>query len=169
MTEPVSGICLFCESVRPETHGGTSLVGVLNDHLIAPSIPNTLSNLALYVRLYVATDFDPNPLTITIDLPEGETSLVTTLDPDLINQARATARAIGDPVAGFVTHSSFAPFVLQNSGVMKVRAAYSSGECLLGFLRFLGPNSPDLPSPSQSSARTTPTSAAPFPTSPDRS
>jgi hypothetical protein len=66
----ILAIARFCDDIRFEMGGKTSLMGIYTSDMIVPEFPAMLPRLAVVVDMAVPLDFDPPPVAvIRLELP----------------------------------------------------------------------------------------------------
>lgn len=135
---PISGIALFSEDVRREMDNLVTVVGVMPDNLEVPGFPGALAKLALYARIHIDIDFDPNPLRLHIAVNGTKSFEITSFEADLVNRTREDARDKQNPYAGLLAHSVFSPFPVPEAALLEVVMSYGNEEAVIGALRISG-------------------------------
>src|SRR5271166_3714062 len=144
--EPV-GFTIFCDDIREEASGKTSLIGVYEAAMVLHTpFPAVLPKFGFHIticepsRLTVERDF---PIKIEIFLPgdmDTEPSYSFSLpgDPEAAKTALANLpwRPIGDqpPVARLVLKPIVSSMVLKEPGIIRVRAIYKGDRLRCGAL-----------------------------------
>src|SRR5438067_2113936 len=145
--QPV-GFTIFCDDIRQEIGGKTSLIGIYESIMIIHvPFPATLPKFGFHIEM-----FEPANLTLQRDFPiefrislpgdeEDKPSLLGTLaaDPERAKEAfnnlasRPTAHRPG--LAHITTNLVSAPFSLKEPGLIRVRAKYTDDDRRCGNLR----------------------------------
>jgi hypothetical protein len=140
----VNIVGLFCEDIREEKSGASTLVGILTDNLVVPSIPFLLPRLALYVRVNFAVATDPGPIVIRVVLPDQSDPLIAPISPALIDTARAEARDNCSPIAGLITTAVASPFTIKQAGRVLAIANVQGQDVICGSLNIREAGKPEL-------------------------
>jgi hypothetical protein len=145
--EPV-GFTIFCDDIRQEVGGKTSLIGIYNGvMLIHSTFPATLPKFGFRIeflepaQLALERDFT---VEFRIYLPgdeDDEPSLLAPLEPEP-EQARAALENLPPPtgqrlVAHVISNLVATPFVLKEPGMIRVRAKYKDNDLRCGSLRVI--------------------------------
>jgi hypothetical protein len=123
--ENVSIIALFCEDIREETAGTSTIVGVYPDNLSVPHLPGIFPKICVYVRTHIRTEFDAGPFFIRIVMPGGKELSRSEAKLEMVDNIRAKARSKGAPYAGFISKFVVAPFEITEVG--RIRAIVNIG------------------------------------------
>ncbi|WP_315775098.1 MULTISPECIES: DUF6941 family protein [unclassified Bradyrhizobium] len=98
MIEGISAFALFCEDVRKEAAGRTTIIGMMGDTIHVPDFPSVFPRVTCYFRV----KFDVNgnyDKPLVMDLEASETNIVQEIKRaaprDLIDRAIANARNRG--------------------------------------------------------------------------
>jgi len=110
MTSPLSVMALFCEDIREEKSGAISLMGIMNDNVLIPALPDGVKSATAFVPklfAYVRVSFDvtavvPAPILLKLRLPDGNLFDLPMIDEKTISEARET-RAKGNPIASVIS------------------------------------------------------------------
>lgn len=142
MRPPFVAVAVFCESIRQETGGAETLVGVMSDNVNVPQVPAMIGRLALYVRVQVDPDFDPNPVSLALRLPDNTEVDLGQVDATVFDRARQQAREQGKPYGGVIVRSEMVPFGIPKHGRIEAILRTSTDKVLCGHLTFRAPVSP---------------------------
>jgi hypothetical protein len=137
MSTTLSAITLFCEDIREERNNTDTLVGVFGDNIEMPNTASALPKLALYSRVIVSVnelDIEPIRLVLRVFGKEVELAL---FEPDFIRKTITDVRALGAPIAGFVSRATLAPFPVLEPGRIVVVATTPTSEKIIGNLNFM--------------------------------
>jgi hypothetical protein len=130
-------VALFCESVREETGGTQTIVGVLPDNLSIERVPVALPKLSIYIRISVdPMAGDPGPLALRIVFPNGEEKELQDIDRQAILSAVADAKTKEAPLAGLLTFVTIPNFPVHHFGRVKVILRTQTGDTICGALNF---------------------------------
>jgi hypothetical protein len=145
--EPIDcfGYTIFCDDIREEVSGKTSFVGAYGARLfVHGSFPVTLPKFAMSIAYYQKTDSVNLPLRIVVFVP-GDPSDKPSIEFEqsaedasgAIQEAQESRKKIPGAEGGImVTHANlvFAPFVINEAGVIRVRAVRGDELIRLGSL-----------------------------------
>jgi hypothetical protein len=141
MIQPVSTVAIFCEDVRDEASGQTTIIGTLPDNVIARGAPPVtgesrprLPKLGLYLRLNIDTRAKPTALSAKVVDAEGETIATTDWQQSVIDAAFQSARSNKAPLVGFIFRCSMGPFPVVANGLVKAIVTVDGTEFLAGAL-----------------------------------
>lgn len=141
----VQAFALFCDSVRDEKTSTQTIVGVYPDNLNVAKVPAVIARLAIYIRIMVDPDIDPDSMALWVVFPDGAERNVQTIEPDVISTARTKARENEMPYAGLLTNITFPNFPIMQFGRVKVLLRAGEEEIVCGALTFVeAPASTDL-------------------------
>lgn len=138
-----SGDTIFCDDIRHEVNGKTSLIGVYNGLLIVDEMPVFLPRICCFITLRQAADVSGDVVFKVIWQPdEGEEKFIAeTIVP---KEGRKTLMAVGPqkeesaPLIGVMrTFFEISPFQLVSNGRLKVRSFIDNVEIKLGSLRMV--------------------------------
>lgn len=145
MSKPY-GVTLFCDDIRQEVNGKTTLVGVYGPELIVLGEDSvTMPILALSMRLLIPPDLKFKNVKIVISLQSGsESKMLAELDeikmPDRESLEKTTTIPPEGAMALFNGHVSFSPFVAIPNDVIRVRAYIDDLEVRMGSLKVTSTN-----------------------------
>jgi hypothetical protein len=71
MITGVSAVTLFCDSMREEVGGTTSIIGVFPDNVAIEAFPANFPRLAIYTRITVTRDSVPKRIEMALRMPDG--------------------------------------------------------------------------------------------------
>jgi hypothetical protein len=141
MRPPFVAVAVFCDSIRQEVGGAETLVGVMTDNVNVPEVPAAMGRLALYVRIQIDPDFDPNPVSLALRLPDDTEVDLGKVDATVFDRARQQAREQGKPYAGVIVRSVMGPFGILKYGRIEAILRTSTDKILCGHLTFRAPDS----------------------------
>src|SRR3990167_571089 len=136
-------VALFCEDIREEIGGKTTLVGVLPDNVNVPArpsgIPENLTSAMPKLCILIKFHFDPADRFSTtkhvITFPNGEEKKIKGASEETVTRARKQAIDRGAPFAGLIIKIVMAPFPA-TIGRCKVETIIGPKKYLSGFLNF---------------------------------
>ncbi|WCT75926.1 DUF6941 family protein [Novosphingobium humi] len=132
----ISAFGIFCEDVREEKSGGTTIVGATLDNVYLPGFPGMLAKFALFARLNLPLDAQAHAAHIYITMPDGNRVLVGHVPEDAVATAIEDARRNEAPFAGIITHMIAAPFPLDKPSRVTADLTYGDEQFILGFVNF---------------------------------
>ena len=132
-----SAIAIFCEDIRQEVAGTSTIVGTLSDNLMVPGFPGALPKLAMYIRAHFSSDFNALDFNIYINGVGEPRTLIAQIDKDVVVNALTTARAAGSPMAGVIASVIASPFNVQKAGRIWLELDYGNETFYLGSLNFI--------------------------------
>jgi len=136
----------FCEDIRQETTGTETIVGALPDNMNVPSVPGIFSKLAVYLRVQIDLNEAPDSIIATLKTPWGETFKLGEADKKILDEALQGAKDSNLPIAGVVIRALFAPFPVQDYGLMTAVAEVGGVERVCALLNI----KPTTPAPTAS-------------------
>lgn len=130
----------FCEDIKEEGQGVSTLVKVLPDSVTLSSFPNILGSLAFYLRANVYRSFEARTISVVLRIAGQPDMPLTTLEAGLIRQAQAEAGREGLPFGTIVSTAIASDFPIANPGRVNAFAIVGDAEILCGTLKFDAPN-----------------------------
>jgi hypothetical protein len=138
----VSAVALFCEYVRRERVGRSTLIGVMPDALLIPDFPHTIERITVYYRIKFDVDgYFEGPVLPSIEWDDKEAESRQSLDPmpiEMIEKALATARARKIP---FITMTGRVvlrdPLIIKKPGQILAFLNVGSEKVICGALTFI--------------------------------
>ena len=143
MEQKLSNLVLvgtFCEDIREEGGGLSTLVKVLPDSVTLSSYPNILESLAFYLRTNVYRSFEPRTIRVVLRIVGQSDMPLTTLDAELVRRAQGEAVREGLPFGTIVSTAIASDFPIANPGRVNAVAIVGDSELLCGTLRFAAPH-----------------------------
>jgi len=110
----VSAAGFFCETIRSETSGQETAIGIFPDNLNI-DIPGVLPNLAGYVRINTDPNVPPKSLSVIVTLTDGQ-QVTNEIDPSIIDKAAVDAKAAGHPLATLLSRMQFVNLPIKAPG-----------------------------------------------------
>jgi hypothetical protein len=114
----------------------------MTDNVNVPEVPVMMGRLALYVRIQIDPDFDPNPVSLALRLLDDTEADLGKIDATVFDNARQQAREQGKPYGGVIVRSAMAPFAIMKYGRIEAILRTSTDNVLCGHLTFRAPDSP---------------------------
>ncbi len=115
---------VFCEDIREEKSGQSTLIGILSDNInVTPPPPRTVGRAAaglipkmgLYVRINLNPDEDgPGAMTLKLLFSDGRELVLGVISEEVIAQSKAEAKSKSLPIAGILSSAVVAPFPAPN-------------------------------------------------------
>jgi hypothetical protein len=122
----ISIVALFCDDIREEIGGTTTIVGVLPDNLSVSEIPGIFPKLCVYVRMHLRSDLKPGPIVTRVLTPDGQEVGNSVAEPHMLADVLARAQNSGAPYAGLVMRFFVSP--LQITQIGRIQALVSVGD-----------------------------------------
>jgi hypothetical protein len=114
----VVALSVFCEDIREEVKGTDTIVGVLPDNVAVPQIPFAFPKIAVYTRIMVAADYDPGPMALVLRHADGSEVPLAQVDPALVEEGKADARAQEKPFLGIVLRAAMGGLAVPAEGIV---------------------------------------------------
>lgn len=150
-----SVVCIFCDDVRQEQSGATTILGVMSDNVNVPGVPGLLPKLGLYVRARFATSKPPPSFSVKLKVPwQTEVANVGKIEPGAIATEVKAARQRGNDAMGFVLAVVTAPFPVPQVGRIEAIATVGKEEWNIGSLNFIVAGHPNKPETKPTPSRT---------------
>lgn len=140
MSLPFIALTLFAEDAREELRGQTSLIGILPDNLTVPQVPGALAKLAIYTRIHIPIDVEPEPISVFLrfpDQPEQSEQLLGEFGAEMIRQTREEAMSSMSSYYGLVSQATASPFPVVQAGRILIAVRSGTAEQISGYLRFI--------------------------------
>src|SRR5262249_11818710 len=135
------GHTIFCDDIRREINGKTTLVGVYSDDILlnAP-LPVMLPKLACSIIFYERPYESRDPLSVRLWLPEEPTPFVDqVVDPETLQEFRSPASydaaANADPIFRLTIYFDIYPVLISNQGWLKTSVVRGDTEIRVGSIR----------------------------------
>jgi hypothetical protein len=117
---------MFCDDIREEKGGQTTIVGVLPDNVnLPPRPPGTsptaralMAKLGLYVRIHIGLEDDIGPMSVKLLMPDGTEIDMGSVDADVIALSKRQASEKGLPFAGIITNAVIQGFQVPLGGTI---------------------------------------------------
>lgn len=134
MTPRNSAIGLFCEDIRDERLGTTSLVGVLPDNVALPAFPFLFPKIAVYVRFRLDATLPPPALACKLVTVDGTEFILGEYDSEAIAPHFNAAIAAESPIVGFLMNGFFLQLSVPKAGRFVLVAAIDGESFIAGTL-----------------------------------
>ena len=131
-----SVIALFCDDIREEKTGAVTLIGIYPDNINVPAFPFVFPKLAIYTRINMDVHDSLGKILIRISAPGKEAELLTEIDEETIAKSQMNVKKQGSPILGFINQIVAAPYVVTESGQVKITAKIEDVEYIGGVLNF---------------------------------
>jgi len=115
---------VFCEDIREEKSGQSTLIGILPDNINVPPPPpptagraptGLIPKMGLYVRINLNLDEDdPGETTLKLLFQDGREIVLGIISPEIFIRSKAEAKSKGLPVAGILSSAVITPFPAPN-------------------------------------------------------
>jgi hypothetical protein len=160
-TEDLYGHTIFCDDIRFEVDGKTTLVGVYSQLLLVRTgFPVTLPKLCFAIFFAQKREIYTTKITVQIFLPgDSDDKPSIEADPQAPEKQPAPLYKFSGDYLAVRSNLVFAPFTLEEPGRIKVRMLREGVLHRLGTLLVISPN--DLPSLEASSASRRPSGRSP--------
>jgi hypothetical protein len=142
---PVSVIGLFCEDIREEKSGQSTLIGILPDNLAIAQIPLVLPKLGIYLRVHFDAKIDIGPVKVRIAVPNGPTLEIGTIAQELVSQTRIDAQAKRLPYAGAILQGVMGSFFVPTAGAVQAFANIEGEDHLAAVINVVVGEAPPRP------------------------
>lgn len=127
---------VFCESLRMESSGQETLVGVYPDNIQSSQFPLALPTLAVYCRISFDPKAPPSRISVRLADPDENNLFVNPIGGDVINAAIAGVAADRLPLATIITRAALAPFQATKPGQYRMYVDVDGKEAIGGLLNF---------------------------------
>lgn len=144
---PVLAFCVFCNSVRDETSGAITIVGIHPDTVLVRSFPGMFPSMTIYAKLAFPMDSPPKGVAVKIVNPDGSLLRGEEMPDSVLEQAYSEARQTGAPNANVSIEMDITPFAVKAAGRFLVNLATDEGEFIIGHLNLALQTQPN-PAPS---------------------
>ena len=91
---PITAIALFCEDIREEQQGTSTIIGVLPDNLSVGPGPGFLPKLAIYLRIQIDHAVNVNTIRARIIFSDGRELDMAPFDLGSVGIAKSSAAAL---------------------------------------------------------------------------
>jgi hypothetical protein len=144
----VSAVCFFCEDIREEQRGQSTIVGTLPDNLQAEGKPPPSSSkakpmmpkLGIYLRINLSADADiPKEVSARVVDPNGEIIAESEWAPGILEKAFADSRANNLPLVGLIFKAVMAPLALSGGRISTI-ATVDGTDHLAGAINIILPS-----------------------------
>lgn len=157
---------VFCEDIREEKSGQSTLIGLMPDNINVPSSPQTaegrvprglIPKIGLYVRINLGLEDDPGPMTLKLIFPGGEEQALGNISSEVIAQSKKEAIARGLPIAGILSRAVLSPLIAPGSpGLITAVLETQKGRHVCAILNMLVDSSTSSPNASPPPASQSP-------------
>lgn len=130
----ISCVALFCEDIREEKAGSTTLVGIMPDNVNLPGIPGTMLKLAVYLRMYMRPDFVPGQIITRIVMPDGSELAREEATAEVIEQSFRKATEAQNPYAGLIAKLLLIQVAIPQPGRMQVIVTAAGEDHVAGMI-----------------------------------
>lgn len=131
-----SAIALFCEDIREERNGGTSLVGVTSDNIGVPAFPGSMPKLGIFIRLNFNPDDQLKNIMPRLTFPDGHSVDFNSVGEAEIERAKREAIEKDSPLAGIVFRLLALNFGVPSKGRLLLDLVIDGEPQLCGSLNF---------------------------------
>jgi hypothetical protein len=136
------GYTIFCDDIRQEVAGKSTLVGVYGPEMtVFGTLPTHLPKLALSITYAERIGESDEPLELRVYMP-GDADDAPTLSAPVPDEMLAKFRGMvppddlaGEPLTMLTLQLAFSPILLKQEGAVRVRMIRGNAEIRLGSLR----------------------------------
>jgi hypothetical protein len=134
--EAVSAI--FCEDIREERSGSTTLVGVMGDNVYIPYAPVAIPKLCIYFRAYFdCKELPPSEgISMAILSPDDPPIVIGKIEGSALRESYDEARRKGAPKAGMISRVEFGGFIVKQLGRIVFEVECDGQKYWAGMLNF---------------------------------
>ena len=134
---PITAIALFCEDIREEQQGTSTIIGVLPDNLSVGPGPGFLPKLAIYLRIQIDHAVNVNTIRARIIFSDGRELDMAPFDLGSVEIAKKESIQNSISYTGLVGKAIIAPVSIQESGKVEVIMTVNDEEFACGTLRLI--------------------------------
>jgi len=134
MSAGYSAVALFCEDIREEKSGTTTLVGVFSDNIEVPQLPMNFPKLAVYTRIIFPINQKPEELQVIIKDADGKETNFSSFDRDFVKKTIDGVKSKGAPIVGLITRAIAPGFPVQKAGRLLILVRGAKFEIIAGQL-----------------------------------
>jgi hypothetical protein len=125
---------LFCEDIRHESHT-QSIIGILPDNLLVPTVPGFIPKLGIYIRINVDSQVtDIGPISAKIIFESGDELKIDGFSAERAKEILAESLSKGAPYSGFLMMAVAAGVRIDRSGRINVVTKVGDDEVLCASL-----------------------------------
>lgn len=125
----------FCEYVREEVRGKTTLIGVYSDAVNVPKVPGAFAHLSIYVRLHLKRNYPVNDLALIFKPIQGDPVELGAFKPEDLALSEKIDEADPNPFVGVIMQGSLASLPIPAEGRMTVFVRLNGEEHLAAALK----------------------------------
>lgn len=123
----------YCEDVRLEITGQTSIIGVFNADVHVPSFPMALSKFCVFIEIGTLVDDPVRSLRVLVQADSGEVLVDQSFPSEVLAQQAAIASTLNfdgldERKLGFRTQFFVAPLQLAKPTIIRARLLTERGE-----------------------------------------
>jgi hypothetical protein len=111
---------LFCEDIREEKNDAATILGTYSDNVRVPQIPGRFTKLGIYVRINLAPEERPGPLSVVMRVPDGTEIPLGDVGEELVQKAQREAIEEENPIAGIIVCAVLPSFPVPQPGRLVV-------------------------------------------------
>jgi hypothetical protein len=138
-----SVVAFFCEDIREEKSGMSTLVGVLPDNVNVSSLPFAFPKIGIYLRINMPADGDdPKSVIFWLTSPDPPQMQPTPIEPSVIEKARREAKEREAVNGGVITKIVIAPLQIRTAGRINLHVKIDDKEFIGGTLNVQLLNNP---------------------------
>jgi hypothetical protein len=133
-----SGYTIFCDDIRREDNGKYFFIGVyFGEMIISPKLPIVLPTFVAFVNYRVSPGETAAPVVAKLFVP-GSDEAIAAVDVPIGEMTQSAAPIVGEDTSATISTLipiRLSPFVVEQEGLIKVRAYRGGEEIRLGALR----------------------------------
>lgn len=133
----LSAIAIFCEDIREEKQGTSTLVGVFSDNINVPAFPFAIPKLAIFLRINFPTaGRSPSEITVSMTQFDRDEEAFTIIGSELIEKSKLDAIRNNAAITGMVTKAVIANYGVERPGRVTLRISNAEVDFICGSLNF---------------------------------
>lgn len=129
---PVLAVTFFCEDIREEKSGLSTLIGVMPNNINTTDFPAVFPKIGLYTRINFSPDDEVGDISIWYHVSGAEKTLLTRIDSALVLKAKSEAKRGGVPMAGLISKSLLPAFTIMKAAVVTAIVQVGDREIITG-------------------------------------
>lgn len=137
MIDRIHGIGFFCDDIREEVGGTTTVVGILKDNFAVPSVPGFIPKLGVYARIHIPVACEPTEARLFITIPGQDRTQIGYADISLMEETIAQAKADGSANGGIVMSAVASPLQILAPGHITLECECAGEAVILGSLNIV--------------------------------
>lgn len=130
----IQATALFCDDIREEVGGKSTIIGILPDNFQAPEVPGAIPKLGMYIRLHFPVELEARDIPVFLTEPNGDPNQISIFERDVIAKTITEAKAKGNVVAGLTLTAIASPFWVKSFGRFVLQLDTGDDAIFLGSL-----------------------------------